>query len=101
MAEGRRRAVRESLAVQAALVWGNVGDVGAFIEFGQLDAPPRSLGQAPPITPEVERHMRAQEAAGRFVMPDEVDKWLAIADERARAAEAGALAAQAPAAPRA
>lgn len=75
MFRGQQRAVRQSLAAQAALVWGQVGDVGEFIESGRID--PVVEKSAPPITDDVARHIRAQEIAGRFVMPEEVDAWLA------------------------
>jgi hypothetical protein len=68
MAEGRRRAVRESLAAQAALVWGHVGDVGAYIESGRLDAPPASLGQAPPLNAYESFYLVAIERAGKFII---------------------------------
>ena len=76
MAEGRRRAVRESLAAQAALVWGHVRDVGEYIESGRLDAAPASLGQAPALSPYETLYATAIERAGKFIMPDEVDQWL-------------------------
>lgn len=73
MAEAHSRAWRERLVALSMLVWGSIKNVGAFIETGGVDERP----QPPPtVTPEVSRYMRAIEKAGRFVMPDEVDKIL-------------------------
>ena len=81
MCAGARRAARERLVAQAALVWGQIGDVAEFIESGDVSTT-KGQGQAPPITPEVDRYMQAIRKAGRFVMPDEVDKWLAEAGQQ-------------------
>jgi len=86
MCTGARRAARERLVAQAALVWGQISDVAEFIASGDVSTT-KGQGQAPPITPEVDRYMQAIRKAGRFVMPDEVDKWLAADQQDAPAAQ--------------
>lgn len=55
------------------LAWGAIKNVAQFIETGDVDGKPPP---PPTVTPEVSRYMRAIDKAGRFVMPDEVDKIL-------------------------
>ena len=73
MAEAHSRAWRERLVALSMLVWGSIKNVVAFIETGSVDEKPPP---PPTVTPEVSRYMRAIDKAGRFVMPDEVDKIL-------------------------
>lgn len=73
MAEAHSRAWRERLVALSMLVWGSIKNVGAFIETGSVDERPPP---PPTVTPEVSRYMRAIDKAGRFIMPDEVDKIL-------------------------
>ena len=80
MVEGQQEAIRRNLVAQAALVWGQVTDLDRFIATGEVEVRPAEYGQPAPVTPEVARYKRAIEIAGRFVMPDEVDKWLALDD---------------------
>ncbi len=77
IAEGSSRAWRGRLFELSLLAWGKIEDVGRYLETGEVDG--RKL-LPPPITPEVSRYMRAIDKAGRFVMPDEVDKILGDAD---------------------
>lgn len=74
MADGKNKAWRERLVALVMLAFGNVKDVGRFIETGDVGGPAKQ--SAPALTPEVARHMKAIETAGRFVMPDEVDRIL-------------------------
>ena len=74
MADAAGRAWRERLVALVALAFGNVGDIKQFIETGDVCGTAKS--NAPTLTPEVARHMKACEIAGRFVMPDEVEKFL-------------------------
>jgi hypothetical protein len=76
MVEGRREAVRRNLVAQAALVWGQIDDLQQFIATGRAEAKPEYVGQPAPVTEDVARYAQAMERAGRFLMPDEVDKWL-------------------------
>jgi len=73
MADAASRAWRERLVALVGLAFGGIKDVGAFIETGQVS---ESVKTAPAIDAAVARHMRACEIAGRFVMPDEVEKFL-------------------------
>lgn len=74
MADGQNKAWRERLVALVMLAFGNVKDVGRFIETGEVDGAAKQ--NAPTLTPEVARHMKACEIAGRFVMPDEVERFL-------------------------
>lgn len=74
MADGQNKAWRERLVALVMLAFGNVKDVGRFIETGDVGGAAKQ--NAPTLTPEVARHMKACELAGRFVMPDEVEKFL-------------------------
>jgi hypothetical protein len=73
MAEGSSRAWRGRLVELSLLAWGKIEDVGSYLETGEIAG---RKPVAPSITPEVSRYMRAIDKAGRFVMPDEVDKIL-------------------------
>ena len=73
MAEGSSRAWRSRLVELSLLAWGKIEDVGSYLETGEIAG---RKPVAPSITPEVSRYMRAIDKAGRFVMPDEVDKIL-------------------------
>jgi hypothetical protein len=74
-ADAVNRVWRERLVALVGLAFGSVKDVSRFIETGEVDG--GSRGQSVPLTPEVSRHMKAIEKAGRFVMPDEVERILA------------------------
>ena len=73
MAEGSSRAWRGRLVELSLLAWGKIEDVGSYLETGEIAGRKQP---APSITPDVSRYMRAIDKAGRFVMPDEVDKIL-------------------------
>lgn len=77
MCDGQQRAVRRNLIAQAALVWGNVRDLQAFIDSGRVDG--QASGERRPVamSPEVDRYAYALRHAGRFLMPDEVERWYA------------------------
>lgn len=85
MVDGKQEAIRRNLVAQAMLVWGNVEDVAAFVYNGELSGKTRGTGQPIPTTPEVDRYAEAIRRAGRFVMPDEVDQWLANDDDQSAA----------------
>jgi hypothetical protein len=76
MHEGQQEAIRGNLAAQAALVWGQIEDLHRYIRTGEIGAATQGAGRPIEATPEVSRYEEAIRRAGRFVMPDEVDKWL-------------------------
>jgi hypothetical protein len=77
MVEGQQEAIRGNLVAQAALVWGQIQDVKLFIQTGRAEAKPEWVGKPAAVTDDVARYAAAIERAGRFLMPDEVDGWLA------------------------
>lgn len=75
MADAASKAWRERLVALVSLAFGSVKDVGRFIDTGEVDGG-GGRGQAVPLTPQVSRHMKAIEKAGRFVMPEDVERIL-------------------------
>jgi hypothetical protein len=73
MADAIERSWRERFVGLGLLLFGKIKDVGTYINQGRIDG---VASQPPPLTPEVARHMKAIEIAGRFVMPDEVERIL-------------------------
>ena len=73
MAQGAGKVWRSRLVELSLLAWGKLEDVGTYLETGDIGG---RKPQMATITPEVSRHMKAIEKAGRFVMPEEVDKIL-------------------------
>lgn len=74
MADARGRWQRQNNVACAALAAGSVKNVRGYLETGDLHA----IERPPPIDDRVREYRRAIEAnGGRFMMPDEVEKWLA------------------------
>ncbi len=81
MTAGQQETIRRNLVAQAAAVWGGIENLDEFIHTGNCTARPEYVGRAPEVTPDVARYRRAMEIAGKFIMPEEVDAWLAL-DEK-------------------